>query len=96
LQGAEGAEDRVEEQQEDQGAMMVEVALAITGLVALTADVVGALEEWQSFIGVLEPLELGSGDRVVGRRGHAKSPPGLAVTLPGRAIAQILCRTDVT
>jgi hypothetical protein len=47
LQGAEGAEDRVEEEQEDQGAVGVEGELAMAGLVALTADVVKPVEEWQ-------------------------------------------------
>jgi hypothetical protein len=45
LQGAEGAEDRLEEEQEDQGAIVVEVELAIACLVALTADVVKPVEE---------------------------------------------------
>jgi len=45
LQGAEGAEDRVEEEQEDQGTIVVEVELAVAGLVALTADVMESIEE---------------------------------------------------
>ena len=47
LQGAEGAEDRVEEEQEDQGAIMVEMELAVAGPVALAADVMEPVEEWQ-------------------------------------------------
>ena len=45
LQGTEGAEDRVEEEQEDQGTIVVEVELAIAGLVALTAHVMEPVEE---------------------------------------------------
>jgi hypothetical protein len=47
LQGAKGAEDRVEQEQEDERALAVEVELAIAGPVALTADVVKPVEEWQ-------------------------------------------------
>jgi hypothetical protein len=47
LQGSEGTEDRVEKEQEDQGAIVVEMELAITGPVPLTADVMEPIEEWQ-------------------------------------------------
>ena len=47
LQGAEGAEDWVEEEQEDQGAIVVEMELAVAGPVALAADVMEPVEEWQ-------------------------------------------------
>ena len=47
LQGPEGAEDRVEEEQEDQGAIVVEMELAVAGPVALAADVMEPVEERQ-------------------------------------------------
>jgi hypothetical protein len=47
LEGAEGAEDRVEEEQEDEGTIVIEVELAVAGLVALRADVMESVEEWQ-------------------------------------------------
>jgi hypothetical protein len=47
LQGAERAKDGVEQEQEDQGARMVEVEFAIARLVALTADVVESVEKRQ-------------------------------------------------
>ena len=65
LQGAEGAEDRVEEEQEDQGEIVVEMELAVAGLVALAADVMEPVEERQQLVEVLEPLEVTSGDRAV-------------------------------
>jgi hypothetical protein len=45
LQGAERAEDWVEEEQENQGAIMIEMELAVAGPVALTADVMEPIEE---------------------------------------------------
>ena len=47
LQGPEGTEDRVEEEQEDQGAIVVEMELAVAGPVALAADVMEPFEERQ-------------------------------------------------
>src|SRR5262249_51398621 len=46
LQGAEGAEDRVEEEQEDQGAILIEMELAVAGPVPSAADVMELVEEW--------------------------------------------------
>jgi hypothetical protein len=47
LQGAERAEDRIEEEQEVQGAIMVEMELAVAGAVRLAADVMKSIEERQ-------------------------------------------------
>jgi hypothetical protein len=47
LQGPEGAEDRIEEEQEDQGAIVVEMELAVAGPVTLAADVMEPVEERQ-------------------------------------------------
>src|SRR5262249_12821764 len=57
LQGAEGAEDGVEEEQEDQGAVVVEMELAIAGLVAPAADIMEAVEEREYLVEVLEAPE---------------------------------------
>jgi hypothetical protein len=47
LQGAKGAEDRVEQEQEDQGAIVIKMELSIAGPVPLSADVMEPVEEWQ-------------------------------------------------
>src|SRR5262249_45421276 len=96
LEGPEGAEDRVEEEQEDQGAIVVEMERAVAGPVTLAADVMEPLEERQQPIEVLEPLEFKSSERaVVGGLGHAISPPGWQSLCLAEPIAQNLCRTDV-
>ena len=95
LQGPERAEDRVEKEQEDQGAIMVEMELAIAGSVALTADVMEPIEEWQYLVEVLEPLKLTSRERAVGWLRHEISPPRWQSLCLAEQIAQILCRTDV-
>jgi hypothetical protein len=47
---------RVEAEQEDQGAIVVEVELAAAGAVALTSYAMEPVEEGQSLAVVLEPL----------------------------------------
>jgi len=47
LQGPRGAENPVEEEQEDQGARMVEMEPAVAGSVPLATDVMEPVEEWQ-------------------------------------------------
>jgi hypothetical protein len=67
LQGAHGADQRVEEVEHDQGGVAVEVEQAVAGRVATAADLVEACEERQEPREVLEAADLDV--RRVRRRG---------------------------
>src|SRR5262249_39531761 len=58
LHAAQAGEDRVEEIEQQQGAILVEKELAITGAIACGADVVEAFQQRHQQAKVLEALEV--------------------------------------
>src|SRR5262249_16861550 len=105
LEGAERADDGVEEVQQDQGAIVIEVQGAVAGPVAGAAVGVEALEQGQELLEVLAAGEWWLGRYVL--RGHKKEQKGRANEIkaaPDRAprswgrihkIKQSLCRTGL-
>ena len=75
LDGTQGTDQRVEQKQQDQQAVLVEMQLAIAGLVALAPHLVQSGQQRPQLVEVLQPLHVRLADflTLLARHGHILS-----------------------